>query len=175
MTAARLALYTLLHCRGEAWPALLTVAAAGCALRLGAAAVPLLALVAAAITADTALRALARRRQLATLRALGMTQAGLVLMLELEALWISAAGSLLGMGAAGMTAWLSGRYAILWRMLHGEGALRVTGAAFTLSAAGTLLAAVLGVSVLAALVPALRAARHDVALALAPLPPHQDR
>lgn len=175
MNPARLALRTVLRGRPRGWGALLAVAGAACALALGGGRLPALALVACGMAAHTSLQTLARRRELATLRALGMPRSALVLMLELEALWISVAGTLLGIGIGAVSGWAAG-------CLAGPGlALPAQGAALRLAQAGpspsslyALAVAVLGVALLAALVPALRAARRDVALGLALLPVHQE-
>jgi putative ABC transport system permease protein len=120
-------------------------------------------------------RQLARRRELATLRALGMPRSTLVLMLALEALWISTGGTLLGLGAGGVLAWCARRIGSPWLALPKEGAaLRLAEAGFTLGGLAAVLAAVLGVTVLAALVPAIRAARHPVAAGLALIPACQE-
>jgi hypothetical protein len=146
---ARLALRTVLRGRPRAWPTVLAVTIVMCALALGAGPAPMLALVACVMGARTSLQTLARRRELATLRALGMPKPSLVLMLELEALWISASGMLLGLGAGSALAWFADR---------GAGAsIPCFWMAGAVPAAGLL----------AALVPAIRAARHDVALGLA--------
>jgi putative ABC transport system permease protein len=165
MNLARLALRTVLRGRPRAWGALLAVAGATCALALGAGRLPALALVACGMAAHTSLQALARRRELATLCALGMPRPALVLMLELEALWISAAGTLLGMGMGAA-----------WRQVVPDqgAALPLAHAGPALSSLCTLAGPVLGVTLLAALVPAIRAARHDVARGLALIPAHQE-
>lgn len=158
MNPARLALLTVLHGRPRAWPAALTVAGAVCALGFGAGWSVVLTLVACAVAANTALHAMARRRELATLRALGMPAWRLVLMLELEALWITFLGALAGLGCGALAAWPVHRIAGLTRTLPDQLALS---------------AALLGTALLAALVPAIHAARQDVASGLALIPPHQ--
>ena len=127
-----------------------------------------LALVACVVAATVSLRVQARRRELATLRALGMSKCSLVLLLELEALWISGIGTLLGLLGSGAVE----RIAAGWQARPGDPA------AFIGTASGMPLLASLcsiaGVTVLAALGPAVHAARQDLALALALLPAHQD-
>lgn len=124
-----------------------------------------LTLVACAVAANTSLQTLARRRELATLRALGMPRPALVLMLELEALWISGAATLLGMGAGAAFGLVLPEQAVALRLAH---------TAPSLLSLCALAVPVLGVALLAALVPACRAARHDVALGLALIPAHQE-
>jgi len=138
---------------------MLAVASVMAALTLGASLVPMLALAACLVGTGTALQTLARRRELATLRALGMPMASLVLMLELEALWISLMGTLMGLGA--------GRAAARFANPAVES---LPALLQCLWMAGTVLAA----GLLAALVPAIRAARYDVALGLALIPARQE-
>lgn len=131
-----------------------------------------LVIVACVAAAGTALQAQARRRELASLRALGMRRSAIVLLLELEALWITLGGALLGAGKAALLAWLSHYLAGVWGTSPEEGAwlLLQVDAGSMLLGSGALLA----VSVLAALPPALAVARHDVALGLALIPARQD-
>ena len=162
MTPARLALRTVRRRWPRAWATQLAIGAAACALELGAGWLPALSVAACASSTHMALQTLARRRELATLRALGMSKAALVLMLELEALWITCGAALPGLALGAGAAWGMERIAGLPHALAGQGApLPVL-----LALAGTALAA--------ALMPAVRAARHDVAHGLALLPPHQD-
>jgi putative ABC transport system permease protein len=172
----RLALRNVLAGRPRAWPALVTVAAAVCALDLAgggaltpgstraealawrAVVVAALVVVAATVAATATLQGVARRRELATLRALGMCKLSLVLLLELEALWITLIGTLLGLVVGSLMAWVANRSALVPAcgvMLCGLGAVLCTAA-------------------LAALVPAIGAARHEVARGLAVLPAHPD-
>lgn len=171
MTPARLAWRTVRCGRPRAWAAMLAIGAAACMLAIGGGElrvlVPLLSLVACVSAAATALRTLARRRELATLRALGMPRSSLVLMLELEVLWITCAGVLPGLGLGAVVAWRTQRSIGLPRLLAER---EMT----TLSGLGALLALVIIAALLAALVPAIRAARHDVVAGLAVLPPHQE-
>ena len=148
MTIVRLALRTVLFGRPRAWLAMLAAALVTAALGCGAGRVPALAVLGCVMAAHTAVQTLARRRELASLRALGMHRTALVLMLELEVLWITCLGMLPGQGAG-------------------------------LLASGTTLALpetmqMVGASLLAALVPAIRAARDDVARGLALIPAHQE-
>jgi predicted lysophospholipase L1 biosynthesis ABC-type transport system permease subunit len=159
VTPARLALRTVRCGWPRAWAAMLAIAGAACALELGTGWLPALSVAACASAANTALQTLARRRELATLRALGMSRTALVLMLELEALWITCGAALPGLAFGAIAAWRVERSASLPWTLAGQGAA---------------LLALAGSALLAALVPAIRAARHDVARGLALLPPHQD-
>jgi len=162
VTPARLALRTVRRGWPRAWAALLASAGAACMLELGAGWFTALSLAGCASAAHVALQTLARRRELATLRALGMSAAALVWMLELEALWITCGGALPGLVVGAIGAWGSGRS--IGTFLPEPGLLLPL--AVLLALAATCL--------LAALAPAIRASRHDVAGGLALLPPHQD-
>lgn len=167
MTPARLALCTVRRGWLRAWAALLAIGAAACMLELGVGWLHALSLAACASAAHMALQTLARRRELATLRALGMSKPSLAWMLALEALWITCGGALPGLALGAIAAWGSGRSV---GPSEQEAALRASGAWLPLAALLALAAACL----LAALVPAIRAARHEVARGLALLPPQQD-
>ena len=167
MTPARLALCTVRRGWLRAWAALLAIGAAACMLELGAGWLHALSLAACASAAHMALQTLARRRELATLRALGMSKPSLVWMLELETLWITCGGALPGLALGAIAAWGSGRSV---GAPGQEAALHASGTWLALAA----LLALAAVCLLAALVPAIRAARHEVACGLALLPPHQD-
>lgn len=171
MTPARLALCTVRYGRLRAWAALLAIGAAACMLELGMGWLGALSLAASASAAHMALQTLARRRELATLRALGMSGPALVWMLELEALWITCGGALPGLALGAIAAWAGGGSPGPLHLAPMQAALLLaSGALLPLSA----LLALSGTCLLAALVPAIRAARHGVAHGLALLPPHQD-
>lgn len=197
MNLAHLALRNVLAGRPRAWPALLAVAAAVCVLGLAAGRIAgeqaralspiqaqawalalrcvlatMLVVVAAAVAASAALQAVTRRRELATLRALGMRKRDLVLLLELEALWISLIGMLLGLVAGGGIAWVANRAASAWQGVPEQGVPLLLAPAMDAILAG--LGALLGTAALAALVPAIGAARHDVARGLDVLPAHPE-
>ena len=125
-----------------------------------------LALVGCVVAATMSLRTQARQRELATLRALGMSRCALVLMLELEALWISGIGTLLGLLGSGAAERIAGG----WPARPGDPATLIGAGSGMPLLAG--MCSIAGVTVLAALLPALHAARRDVALAV--LPVHQD-
>jgi ABC-type lipoprotein release transport system permease subunit len=126
----------------------------------------MLALVAAAVGATMSMNALERRRELATLRALGMGRGGVFATLAAEALWIGVAGVLLGMAASGVVAWVVNRAALSYATqpsLSQPPMLVELDLVNMLAAVGAVLAAAL----LAALLPAINAARGDVAAGLA--------
>lgn len=193
MNLARLALRNVLAGRPRAWPAVLAVAAAVCVLGLAAGRIAseqaralspihgqagalalrcvmlaVLAVIASAVAATAALQGVARRRELATLRALGLRKRGLVLLLELEALWITSIGMLLGLVAGGVMAWVANRAIVVWQGVPEEGVPMLLTPALDAMVSG--LAALLGTAALAALVPAIGAARYDVARGLDVLP-----
>jgi putative ABC transport system permease protein len=120
------------------------------------------------VAATAALQGVARRRELATLRALGLRKRGLVLLLELEALWITSIGMLLGIVAGGVMAWVANRAIVVWQGVPEEGVPMLLTPA--LDSMVSSLAALLGTAALAALVPAIGAARYDVARGLDVLP-----
>lgn len=167
MTPSRLALCTVRRGWLRAWAALLAIGAAACMLELGAGWLHALSLAACASAAHMALQTLARRRELATLRALGMSKPSLVWMLELETLWITCGGALPGLALGAIAAWGSGRSV---GAPGQEAALHASGTWLALAA----LLALAAVCLLAALVPAICAARHEVACGLALLPPHHE-
>jgi putative ABC transport system permease protein len=126
----------------------------------------MLALVTAAVGATMSMNALERRRELATLRALGMGRSGVFATLAAEALWIGCAGVLLGMAASGVAAWVVNRAALSYATqpsLSQPPMLVELDLVNMLAAMGAVLAAAL----LAALLPAINAARADVAAGLA--------
>jgi ABC-type lipoprotein release transport system permease subunit len=126
----------------------------------------MLALVATAVGATMSMNGLERRRELATLRALGMGRGGVFATMAAEALWIGVAGVLLGMAASGVIAWVVNRAALSYATqpsLSQPPMLVELDLANMLAATG----AVLAVTLLAALLPAVKAARGDVAAGLA--------
>jgi putative ABC transport system permease protein len=126
----------------------------------------MLALVAAAVGATMSMNGLERRRELATLRALGMGRGGVFTTMAAEALWIGVAGALLGMAASGVVAWVVNRAALSYAT---QPSLSQPPMLVELDLANMLAAmgAVLAVALLAALLPAINAARADVAAGLA--------
>lgn len=126
----------------------------------------MLALVAASVGATMSMNALERRRELATLRALGMGRGGVFATLAAEALWIGVSGVLLGMAASGVLAWVVNRAALSYAT---QPSLSQPPMLVELDLVSMLVAtgAVLMAALLAALVPAIKAARADVAAGLA--------
>lgn len=116
------------------------------------------AVVAATIAASMSISVLERKRELATLRALGMRSSSVFLMLLAEALGMALAAVVLSAVTSGLLAWGLNRAA-----LAGAESLAVE-----LDGERMLMAivAVLAVTLLAALVPAFKAARAPIAPAL---------
>ena len=114
-----------------------------------------LAVIAAAIAATLSINRIERQRELATLRALGMRRQSVFMLLICEALSIAGFGAMLSVLMSGVAAWLCNL---------GRGPLLVE------PSAGRVLVAtavVMVVALLAAIVPAAKAARTDVVRGLA--------
>lgn len=124
-----------------------------------------LAGVAAAIAATLSMNALERRRELGTLRAMGMGTGGVFMTLASEALWLAAFGIVLGLVTGGLVAWVVNRAGT---SVVAQYALSRAPMLVELDFARTLMVIVmvLAVALLAALVPAFKAARVGIAEAL---------
>jgi putative ABC transport system permease protein len=124
------------------------------------------AVIAATIAATISMNALERRREVATLRALGMHSSGVFLMFSAEALWMAAMAVSVSLVASGLIAWVVNRAALSYTARH---ALKPGPMLVELDFNRMLMAVVtvLAVALLAALVPAFKAARIDVAEGLA--------
>jgi len=124
------------------------------------------AVIAATIAATLAMNALERRREVATLRALGMRSSGVFIMFIMEGLGMALAGVTLSLVASGLIAWIVNRAALSYN----------TGPALSrapmlveldFDRMAMVVLSVLAVTLLAALVPAFKAARGGIAPALA--------
>lgn len=123
------------------------------------------AVIAATIAATISINALERRREVGTLRALGMRSHSVFLMFVTEALGMAVAGVFASLIGSGLIAWIVNRVA------QSDDAQR----AYPLSLPVELdfnrmlmaVVAVLAVALMAALVPAFKAARASIAPALA--------
>lgn len=102
-----------------------------------------------------------RRRELAILRSIGARPSGILAVVSLESLCVTLAGMTLGSGTLAAGIALGGPW------LQARTGLHLTHSPPTL-AEGTLLAALLGVSLLASLLPAWRAYRATLADGLSP-------
>lgn len=124
------------------------------------------AVVAAAIAATISMNAFERRREVGVLRALGMRSASVFLMFAAEALWMAAIGVLASLVASGLIAWVVNRAALSYSAHH---ALRPAPMLVELDFDKMTMAivTVMAVTLLAALVPAFKAARGGIADTLA--------
>jgi ABC-type lipoprotein release transport system permease subunit len=134
-------------------------------LQLSCVAVAVLAVIWATVAATLSTNTHERRTQLSTLRALGMQRGAIFRLVGAEALWIVVLGAVLSLAASGLIAWVLNRAAL---SLESGPDLSQPRMLVELDFGHMLLAlaAVLVVAVLAALLPALRAARADVARGL---------
>lgn len=125
------------------------------------------AVIGAAIAATLSMNAFERRREVATLRALGMRNVSVFLMFAAEALWMAAIGVVISLVASGLIAWVVNRAALSYSAHH---ALRPAPMLVELDLNRMTMAVVtvMAVALLAALVPAFKAARGGIAEALAP-------
>lgn len=124
------------------------------------------AVIAAAIAATLSMNAFERRREVGTLRALGMRNVSVFLMFAAEALWMAAIGVVVSLVASGLIAWVVNRAALSYSAHH---ALRPAPMLVELDLSRMTMAVVtvMAVALLAALVPAFKAARGGIAEALA--------
>lgn len=123
------------------------------------------AVIGATIAATMSMNALDRRREVATLRALGMGSSSVFLMLVMEALWIALSGIVLSLIGSGLIAWVINRATLSANV--GQ-ALSNAPMMVELDFDRMMMAilAVLAVTLLASLVPAFKAARAPIAPAL---------
>ena len=124
------------------------------------------AVIAAAIAATISMNALERRREVATLRALGMHSSGVFLMYAAEALWMAGFAVVISLVGSGLIAWVVNRAALSYTT---EQALKHAPMLVELdfNRMGMAVVAVMAVALLASLVPAFKAARAEVAEGLA--------
>ena len=124
------------------------------------------AVIAAAIAATVSMNALERRREVATLRALGMHASGVFVMFIAEALWMAVFGVVISLVSSGLIAWVVNRASLSYATQH---AMKQTSMLVELDLNRMLMGGVtlLAVTLLAALVPAFKAARAGVAEGLA--------
>jgi ABC-type lipoprotein release transport system permease subunit len=125
------------------------------------------AVIAATIAATISMNALERRREVATLRALGMHSSGVFLMFAAEALWMALFAVLLSLVGSGLIAWALNRVAL---SATAQQALKKAPMLVELDFHRMMMAVVtvMAVALLASLAPAFKAARSDVAEGLAP-------
>ncbi|MGZ8318052.1 MAG: ABC transporter permease [Telluria sp.] len=124
------------------------------------------AVVAAAIAATISMNAFERRREVGVLRALGMRSASVFLMFAAEALWMAAIGVLASLVASGLIAWVVNRAALSYSAHHSvQPAPMLVELDFNRMSMAVV--TVMAVALLAALVPAFKAARGGIAEAVA--------
>ncbi|MDB5917489.1 MAG: hypothetical protein JWR40_1723 [Massilia sp.] len=124
------------------------------------------AVIAAAIAASISMNALERRREVATLRALGMHSSGVFLMYAAEALWMAGFAVVISLVGSGLIAWVVNRAALSYTT---QQALKRAPMLVELdfNRMGMAVVAVMAVALLASLAPAFKAARAEVAEGLA--------
>ena len=124
------------------------------------------AVIAAAIAATISMNALERRREVATLRALGMPGSGVFAMYAAEALWMAAFAVVISVAGSGLIAWVVNRAALSYTTQQAlERAPMLVELDFYRM--GMAAVAVMAVALLASLMPAFKAARADVGEGLA--------
>lgn len=124
------------------------------------------AAIAAAVAATVSMNAFERRREVATLRALGMHSSGVFLMFAAEALWMAAFAVVISLVGSGLIAWVVNRAALSYAT---QQTLKQAPMLVELDFNCMLMAVVtvMAVALLAALAPAFKAARGDIAEGLA--------
>ncbi len=124
------------------------------------------AVIAATIAATISMNAFERRREVGTLRALGMRSSSVFLMFVMEALWMATMGVVVSLVGSGLIAWIVNRAALSYTA---QNALSTAPMLVELdfNRMSMAVVAVLAVALLAALVPAFKAARGAIAPALA--------
>ena len=127
------------------------------------------AVIGASIAATMSMNALERRREVATLRALGMGSIPVFLMLVTEALWMALAGVALSLVGSGLIAWIINRVSLSGTVGQALGSAPMM-VELDFNRMLMAIVAVLAVTLLASLVPAFKAARAPIAPALAALP-----
>ncbi|MDB5934678.1 MAG: hypothetical protein JWQ01_2022 [Massilia sp.] len=120
------------------------------------------AVIAAAIAATISMNAFERRREVATLRALGMHSTGVFFMFAAEALWMAAFAVVISLVGSGLIAWVVNRAALTYST---QQALKHAPMLVELDFHRMLMAVVtvMAVALLASLAPAFKAARAEVA------------
>jgi putative ABC transport system permease protein len=124
------------------------------------------AVIAATVAATIAMNALERRREVATLRALGMRSSAVFLMFVMEGLWMALAGVTISLVASGLIAWIVNRAALSYNAGHALSNAPML-VELDFDRMSMVVLSVLAVALLAALVPSFKAARAQIAPALA--------
>ncbi len=123
------------------------------------------AVIAATVAATISMNAFERRREVATLRALGMRSVAVFFMFVLEGLYMALAGVAISLVASGLIAWVVNR-ALSYRAGNAVNSMPML-VELDVNRMAMAVLTVLAVALLAALVPAFKAARGPIAPALA--------
>jgi ABC-type lipoprotein release transport system permease subunit len=124
------------------------------------------AVIAASIAATISMNALERRREVGTLRALGMRSSAVFLMFVMEALGMALCGVAVSLVGSGLIAWIVNRAALSYTAQHAVSTAPML-VELDFNRMAMAVVAVLAVALLASLVPAFKAARGAIAPALA--------
>jgi putative ABC transport system permease protein len=124
------------------------------------------AVIAATIAATISMNALERRREVGTLRALGMRSSSVFLMFVMEALWMALTGVAVSLVGSGLIAWIVNRAALSYTAQHALSSAPML-VELDFNRMSMAVVTVLAVALLAALVPSFKAARSAIAPALA--------
>ncbi|MES2900975.1 MAG: FtsX-like permease family protein [Pseudomonadota bacterium] len=124
------------------------------------------AVIAATVAATIAMNAFDSRREVATMRALGMRSSSVFLMFVMESLWMALIGVAISLVASAVIAWIINRAALSYTTgKYGLGNMPML-VELDFNRISMAVVAALAVALLAALVPAFRAARAPIAPAL---------
>lgn len=138
----------------------------GADFALGCMAAAVFAVIAAVFICTLTLDGMERRREMATLQAIGMTPAGLFIHIVAQALWMAATAASASLVASSVIAWMANRIAMSSTPAPGL-ADPHTLVELDFGRMGMALALLAAVALVAALVPALRATRADLGRTLA--------
>lgn len=124
------------------------------------------AVIAATMAATVSMNVLERRREVGALRALGMRSSGVFVLFVMEAVWMALAAVAISLVGSSLIAWIINRAGLSYAATPGIGsAPTLVELDFYRMGMGVL--TVLAVAMLAALLPAFKAARGAIAPALA--------
>ena len=124
------------------------------------------AVIAATMAATISMNAFERKREVATLRVLGMRSSSVFLMFVMEALWMALIGVVASLMASALIAWIINRAALSYtNASHGLGNSPML-VELDFNRISMAVVAALAVALLAALVPAFKAARAPMTPAL---------